>query len=310
MSSQALALVNTQQPAQSLAVPLSLQEIRGYAELFAASGYFTDAKQLAQAAVKIIAGAECGLKPFDSINGIHMIQGKPSMGAHLLAKLVKMSARYDYKILEMTDDVCSIRFYEDGKELEPPSTFTKADATKAGTQNMTKFPRNMLFARAMSNGVRWHCPDVTAGPVYTPEELGAPVDEEGNYVPPAEPDRVTRTVKAEKVETVKEEAKEEKPEPKKPSPIRAKLLELLATATADNGITPTLQNVAQALHIEPGAAEASFWKSGRFVPIRLNNEQLYRFIHFANKGEAIAAETDVATVLEALKDELAAQEGE
>jgi hypothetical protein len=36
-----------------------------------------------------------------------------------------------------------------------------------------KFPRNMKFARAMSNGVGLHCPDLTAGaPVYTPDELG------------------------------------------------------------------------------------------------------------------------------------------
>jgi hypothetical protein len=62
------------------------------------------------------------------------------------------------------------------------SEFTLADAKKAGTQNLEKFARNMLFARAMSNGVRWYCPDVFDSPVYTPEELGANVDGEGNYV--------------------------------------------------------------------------------------------------------------------------------
>ena len=31
-----------------------------------------------------------------------------------------------------------------------------------------KYPRNMLFARAMSNGVRWFAPEATGGlPVYT-----------------------------------------------------------------------------------------------------------------------------------------------
>ena len=28
----------------------------------------------------------------------------------------------------------------------------------------------MLFARAISNGVKWYCPDVFGGPVYVPEE--------------------------------------------------------------------------------------------------------------------------------------------
>ena len=41
----------------------------------------------------------------------------------------------------------------------------------------------MLFARAMSNGVRWYCPDVFAGmAVYTPDEMGADVDGEGNVI--------------------------------------------------------------------------------------------------------------------------------
>jgi hypothetical protein len=29
----------------------------------------------------------------------------------------------------------------------------------------------MLFARAISNGVKWYCPDVFCGPVYVPEEM-------------------------------------------------------------------------------------------------------------------------------------------
>ena len=51
------------------------------------------------------------------------------------------------------------------------STFTIDDAKKAGTKNVDKFPKNMLFARAMSNGVRWYTPDIFNGSVYTPEEL-------------------------------------------------------------------------------------------------------------------------------------------
>jgi hypothetical protein len=47
------------------------------------------------------------------------------------------------------------------------------DAKKAGTKNLDKYPKNMLFARAISNGVKWYTPDVFAGPVYVPEEMGA-----------------------------------------------------------------------------------------------------------------------------------------
>ena len=45
----------------------------------------------------------------------------------------------------------------------------------------------MLFARAMSNGVRWFCPDVAMTPLYTPAELSAQVDGESGEVIEAEP---------------------------------------------------------------------------------------------------------------------------
>ena len=40
----------------------------------------------------------------------------------------------------------------------------------------------MLFARCISNGIKWFCPDVFSGSVYTPEELGATVNEEGDVI--------------------------------------------------------------------------------------------------------------------------------
>ena len=51
------------------------------------------------------------------------------------------------------------------------------DAKKAGTKNLEKFPRNMLFARAMSNGVKWFTPDIFSGPVYVPEEMNVEVQD-------------------------------------------------------------------------------------------------------------------------------------
>src|SRR4029450_4198771 len=88
---------------------------------------------------------------------------------------VKASPKYDYHVLELTDEVCAIRFLEAG-EVIGESVFTMEDAKRAGLdkQNPTyhSYPRNMLFARAMSNGVAWYCPDVTMGRVYGEGELG------------------------------------------------------------------------------------------------------------------------------------------
>ncbi len=51
----------------------------------------------------------------------------------------------------------------------------------------------MLFARALSNGVKLFCPELSACPIYIPEELGADVNEEGAIIshPVAVPERTT-----------------------------------------------------------------------------------------------------------------------
>lgn len=164
----------------------SYEDIERAAKAMAGSGFFADTRQASQAIVKILAAREIGLGPFSGMTGINIIQGKPAFGANILAACVKRSGRYNYVVHEMSDTRCSIIFKEflEGKwQVIGTSTFTLDDAKKAGTKNLDKFPRNMLFARAMSNGVRWFTPDVMNGTtVYTPEELGADTDEDGNVV--------------------------------------------------------------------------------------------------------------------------------
>lgn len=145
-------------------------DVMALGKAFAESGMFPDIKSAAQAIVKIQAGAELGIGPFQSMSGIHIISGKPTIGAGVMAAMVKGSGKYDYKVLEANEKVCKLEFYE-GKVSLGTSSFSIEDAKKAGTKNLDKFPRNMLFARAMSNGVKWYTPDVFAGPVYVPEEM-------------------------------------------------------------------------------------------------------------------------------------------
>lgn len=157
------------------------------------SGYFQDARDVAQAFVKIQAGAELGLPPVASMTGIHIVKGRPVMGANLIATLIKNDPRYNYRVLEMTDAVCRIEFFEDGQACGI-SEFTAADAQRAGTQNMNKFPKNMLFARAISNGAKWYTPGIFGGvTIYTPEEMGADVNEDGDYITIDQPVIVERT---------------------------------------------------------------------------------------------------------------------
>jgi hypothetical protein len=149
---------------------IAISEISSVAKAFSESGMFPDIKSAAQAIVKIQAGQELGIKPFAAMTGIHIIAGKPVIGAGIIASRIKASGKYDYRVIEMTDNNCSLDFYQ-GKEKIGNSSFSVTDAKKTQTKNMDKFPRNMLFARAISNGVKWYSPDVFDGPVYVPEEM-------------------------------------------------------------------------------------------------------------------------------------------
>ena len=139
------------QPVQEI----DIDEIKRVAMMMVCSDFFQVGKDqtqaIAQIGVKILAGREMGYGAFASVQGIHVIQGKPKV---------------------------SIQFYEDGQP-SGVSEFTKADATLAGLTGKDiwkKFPRNMLFSRALSNGVRWFTPDVFNGStMYTPDEIDADV---------------------------------------------------------------------------------------------------------------------------------------
>jgi hypothetical protein len=165
-------------------------------KMLAQSGYFQDATQAAQAVVKVLAGRELGLGPIASMTGIYIVKGRVTLSANLIAAAIKRSHRYDYRVRHMDDKGCEIEFFQ-GQTSLGVSTFTEVEAKAAGLaggDNWRKFPRNMYFARAISNGAKWFCPDIFAGAVYTPDEMGATVSPEGDVIDvgPATPVRESR----------------------------------------------------------------------------------------------------------------------
>jgi len=167
-----------------------------FAHTLAASGMFPDAKTAERACVKIMAGMEMGIAPMAAMTGIHVIEtgGQVSItaGANLMAQCIKSHPDYDYEVTEFSSSRCEIQFFGSsgsGRIDIGISDFDLDDAKAAGVSfktkngaptNWTKFPRNMLFARAMSNGFKWYCPDAIGGlRIYTPDEVGAPTDDEG-----------------------------------------------------------------------------------------------------------------------------------
>lgn len=156
---------------------MKLSETKEMAEHFFKSGVFQDVKDMSVALVKIQAGQELGISPIMAMKEVYLIPSKSGVkiqiGASLQAAMIKKSGKYDYRIIEHSKEICTIQFYErrgdKWKEVGKES-FTIADARTAGLTAgkdvWTKHPKNMLFARAMSNGAKWYCPDVFGGAIY------------------------------------------------------------------------------------------------------------------------------------------------
>ena len=169
----------------ALAVYERMNELSTAATALYASGFFGDVKTQAQAMVKVMAGAEIGLPPFASMSGIHIVQGKPVIGANLIATLVKNDPRYDYRVKRSDNEACVLTWYEGGKAVGE-STFTMTEANAAGLTGKPTwkaYPSDMLFARALTRGARRYAPGIFGGaPVYTPDEMGVDTDEDGHII--------------------------------------------------------------------------------------------------------------------------------
>lgn len=165
--------------------PSEYSVMQSMAKSMVESGFFSDVKQVAQAMVKIQAGRELGLPPFASMSGIHIVQGKPVLGANLIATLVKNSGRYDYRIKTLDNRACVLEWYENGKRVGEAG-FTLDEANAAGLTNKPTwkaYASDMLFARAISRGARRFAPGIFGGaPVYTPDEMGVDTDEDGHII--------------------------------------------------------------------------------------------------------------------------------
>ena len=171
---------------------MSLSETKDLAGIFVKSGFFKDAQDAAKAVVKILAGREVGFGPIASMTNIYIVQGKVSLGANLIAALVKRDPRYDYRIKTCDLEGCTLEWY-DNKSLVGESSFTAEEAkttnyfdnkTKqwkslASKVNYQNYPTDMYFARAVTRGARRFAPDIIGGSaIYTPEEL----DEDYNTI--------------------------------------------------------------------------------------------------------------------------------
>jgi hypothetical protein len=166
----------------------SIDDVSRVAQMMAKSGFFDDAKSAAQAGVKIMAGMELGIPPVAAVRGVYVLDGNTCLSSGLLAALIKQHPRYDYKVVEATDERAELAFFEGG-ERQGTASFSMEEARSidhgskklAQKDNWQNYPSDMCFSRALSRGRRRFCPDIGNG-IYTPDEMGAVTDRDGHVV--------------------------------------------------------------------------------------------------------------------------------
>lgn len=126
-------------------------------------------------------GEMLGLSPMAAIVGIHVIESKPTASAALVSALVRKAG---HRIRTWGNDEKATT--EIVRSDDPSFTFRSewdlARAKKAGLlgkKTWTNFPAALLKARTVTECARDACQEVLMGVMYTPEELGAEVDEDG-----------------------------------------------------------------------------------------------------------------------------------
>lgn len=124
----------------------------------------------------ILTGRELGLGPMQSLQQIHVIDGRPGVSPELMRAMI-LRAGHRLEFGEVTDESVTISGTRADGGSTASVTWTIDRARTAGLVRngsaWTKYPRAMLVARATSELGRLLFADVVAGFGYTPEELGS-----------------------------------------------------------------------------------------------------------------------------------------
>jgi hypothetical protein len=208
-------------------------------------------------------GRALGLDVVTTITTIHVIKGKPSQSADLMLSRARTAGHRVRIQSERTRCVVTI-VRADDPEDENSIEWTLDDAVTAGLceirnnrpysrsskgepQSWEKYPRAMLRARALSECVRMACPEVLHGAIYTPEELGARVDEAG----------LPMDAEVQRLRSVPANEPDQWATPAPPALVQQTPPEVVAAGTADvppESLTPAGRDYLHEAHAAPDAA--------------------------------------------------------
>lgn len=166
--------------------PIAWQTMKEQAQVLVQSGMLPPSIKTWQAATAIMMkGKELGLPPMQAFSHINVIMGKIAISAELMMTLIYRAypkAKIDFE--KIANDGCGLVTIRPGGK-PTHFKFDVSDAKAAGLlgkEMWSKYPRAMYRSRCVSEMARTIYPDALMGASYTPEELGATVNEEGEVI--------------------------------------------------------------------------------------------------------------------------------
>ena len=205
---------------QEVPVIVGLNQLEKAADYVVKSGLFGVTKKEQAVALMLLAQAE-GMHPMRAIQEYHIIQGRPAMRTDaMLARFQRAGGKVTWHELNDKKAKATFEHPQGGKVT---IEWTIEMAKRAGLldkqgSNWLKYPRAMLRARVISEGIRTVFPGVIVG-IYTPEEVQdfaepveAQVVENGEIINKETGEIVEEKPQEESQEESEEKSQEEKPQ--------------------------------------------------------------------------------------------------
>jgi len=149
---------------------VALQDIERAGNYIAKSGLFGVKTPEQAIALMLVAQAE-GRNPFEAARDYHIIQGRPALKADsILARFQQAGGTVRWMELSDTKAVAEFSHPQGGKVTIDWDLDRAKRAGLIGKDNWKNYPRQMLRARVISEGVRTIYPGVCVG-TYTVEEV-------------------------------------------------------------------------------------------------------------------------------------------
>lgn len=177
---------------------LTPNDILTTARALIASGFLPKSVDTVDKAFAIITmSQELGIGMWQGLNGINVIQGKPTVSPQLMLALINRSGQLEDMAIEATAEFARVTLKRKGRTPHT-ETFTIKDAAAqglTGKDNYRKQPATMLKWRAVAAAARVVFPDAIMG-LYTVEEIAPDAvtvteDGEATYTAPVTVERPT-----------------------------------------------------------------------------------------------------------------------